>query len=101
MRWFTNAHPEALGLIPGFLSESDPRPAREQLDAHYQHGGGWQPMDKWVLNKESLSIRYPGGDPPLAPIAISQLRDERIAVYPHAWVLILQKDGSFEVARMD
>jgi hypothetical protein len=30
-----------------------------------------------------------------------KLRDEVILVYPHSWVLILQKGGSFEICRMD
>jgi hypothetical protein len=30
-----------------------------------------------------------------------KLRDELILVYEGDWVAVLQKDGSFEVARMD
>jgi hypothetical protein len=89
-----------LGFIPQFLSPADPRPAAEQLDANYQHGGGWRPMTGWTFDPLTNRLSYPG-DPPLTPAAVGYLRDEVILVYPHAWVLILQKDGSFEVSRMD
>lgn len=91
--------PEDLGLLPGMLDAEDPRPAREQFDAHYQHGGGWRPMLGHKLIEDYL-LKYPG-DPPLEPIAISQLRDETIVLYPYAFVAIVQSDHSFEVARMD
>ena len=90
---------ESLGFIPSFLSDDDPRPAREQLDAHYQHGGGWCPQDKFTLGGKGV-LHYPG-DPPLKPIAMTGLRDEIIRVYPHGYVCVEQPDGDFEVARMD
>jgi hypothetical protein len=88
-----------LGFLPMFLSDDDPRPAREQFDTNYQHGGGWRPMQKFTLQGDN-SLQYPG-DPPLRPYAQVILRDELILVYPHSWVVIKQQDGSFEVARMD
>lgn len=51
MRWVLfhpKMTPEMLGLIPSFLSESDPRPAREQFDENYQHGGGWRPLPNFT-----------------------------------------------------
>lgn len=91
--------PDDVGMIPAWLDEADPRPAREQLNEHYQHGGGWDPFHGFRLNRNG-SIQYPG-DPPLRPLAMMKLRDEAIAVFPHAWVMILQKNGSFEICRMD
>jgi hypothetical protein len=92
---------EYLGMIPYFLNPADPRPAAEQFDANYQHGGGWLPMRKWqMVNLEVGVIRYPG-DPPKKPLAWMQLRDEKIFVYESAWVAIVQPNGTFEVARMD
>jgi hypothetical protein len=91
--------PDHVGPIPLWLNEDDPRPAKEQLDEHYQHGGGWQPFEGFKLLKNH-SIKYPG-DPELKLLAIMRLREEMIAVYPHAWVMILQKDGSYEICRMD
>ena len=93
-------HPDMLGFIPMFLHENNPRPAKEQLDSNYRHGGGWNPFMGFTLDKEDMSIQYPG-DPKLHPIAHATLRDEKIYVYPYAWVLILQPDGSFEISRMD
>jgi hypothetical protein len=88
-----------VGIIPLWLDAEDPRPAREQLDEHYAHGGGWQPFEGFKLQRNH-AIKYPG-DPALQPLALMRLRDEMIAVYRHAWVMILQKDGSYEICRMD
>ena len=100
---FTLLHPKAttdhLGLIPLFLSETAPGSAAFQLNYHYQHGGGWRPMSGWV-HFEDNSIVYPG-ETPLRPLASAKLREETIFLYPHAWVLILQPNGDFEIARMD
>ena len=90
---------EALGLIPMFLSRADGRPAREQFDEHYAHGGGWHPMSGWSMGPVG-EILYPG-EAALPPIAVAALGEEVIRIYPHAWVSITQPDGSFEVSRMD
>jgi hypothetical protein len=87
-----------LGYIPGFLDETDPRPAREQIDTNYAQGGGWRPTQGFERTLQGL--KYPG-DPPMALIAVTALRDELIEFYDCQWLLILQPDGSFEVSRMD
>lgn len=97
-------HPRAtsdhLGLIQDFILDEDPRSAKEQLHAAYAHGGGWIPFKGFHLDMGTKDITYPG-DEALPPLWYRRLRDEQIFVYPHAWVLILQPDGSYEVARMD
>jgi hypothetical protein len=92
------ATPEMLGYIPQFLSENDPRPAREQLDDNYRQGGGWEPLSGFKITEEGL--KYPG-DPPMALLAETKLRDEVIRFYDCSWVVIIQPDGSFEASRMD
>jgi hypothetical protein len=102
MIWtFMHPHmtPEILGYIPLMISEHDPRPAREQFDANYQHGGGWQPFSGFTMLPNG-NLSYPG-DPPTILIAKTQLREETINFYHHSWVAIIQPDGSFEIARMD
>jgi hypothetical protein len=100
---FTMLHPqmteEHLGLIPMMLSEHNPKPAREQIDTMYQHGGGWDPLRGWKMLADG-SIQYPG-DEPLKPLAEAKLREEIIRYYDHSWVCITQPDGTFEVSRMD
>lgn len=99
---FTELHPSAsdlLGFLPTFLSERDPRSAKEQFNANYAHGGGWHPLPGFKM-LPSGAIKYPG-DPPLPAVAKGKLRNETILIYPYAWVAILQQDGSYEVARMD
>ncbi len=111
MLTFTPLHPRAddfLGLIPDFLDSADPRPAAAQIAENYAFSGGWKPMAVWELTPDNPvdydetgpAIRYPG-DPPLHAIAKARLREERIYVFPHAWVAIVQPDGTFEVSRMD
>lgn len=95
---------DLIGLIPEFLSELDPRPAAEQFNERYAHGGGWYPMDGWQFTSFN-GIKYPG-DPVYLPVARIDLhtgkdRPETIFVYEHAWVAIVQADGTYEVARMD
>ena len=90
---------DIVGLIPAFLEEDDPRPAREQIDDRYAHGGGWQPLDGWTLLNDG-SILYEG-DPPLSPVVWTHLRHETIIIYHHSWVAIIRENGSFEVARCD
>lgn len=87
-----------LGNLPYFLSEADPRPAREQFDANYKFGG-WRPFDGFKLMTNNALV-YPG-DPPIHPLAQTKLRDELILLYPHGWVAIIQPDRSFEVCKMD
>lgn len=88
-----------LGFLPSFLSPSDPRPAREQIDEHYSHGGGWRPFEGFTLLPGD-QLEYPG-DPPMKPLAEAHLRDERILFYPYEWLVIVQPDGSYEVSRVD
>jgi hypothetical protein len=102
MKW-TLKHPKAtfemLGYIPLFLNEAMPGTAREQLHHNYAHGGGWQPFNGFTM-LPSGNMKYPG-DPETQLLAEARLRNETIRVYTHAWVAIVQPDGTFEVARMD
>lgn len=95
-----NATEDMLGFIPQFLSPADDRPAAVQFHNAYQHGGGWSPFEGFTMDPNTFAVKYPG-DPAIPALAIASLRDERIVVYPHAWVAIIQPDGSWELARMD
>lgn len=104
--WYTmpnytlNQMNDALGIIPTFLNDAIEQSAKEQLNDNYVFGGGWRPLEGFVFDPDNNSITYPNDDP-LFPIAATKLRDEVIMIYPFAWVLILHKDGSYEVAGMD
>lgn len=89
-----------LGIIPTFLDEEDPDDAATQIDKHYQHGGGWRPMDGWTFDTKSLKASYVG-DPPYEPQAMAHLRNETIIVYKYGFVLIYQQGGAFQMARVD
>lgn len=90
---------EMLGFIPDFLSEADPRSAREQFNANYSHAGGWKPFKGFTMLKNG-NLKYPG-DEPTRLLAETRLRDETIRFYQHAWVAVIQTDGSYEICRMD
>lgn len=89
----------ALGHIPEFIFAQDERPAWEQINQRYPPG--WNPMlpGKFALDQHDY-LYYPG-DPVMVPLATAFHRQERIIVYPHAWVCIVQLDGGFSVARID
>lgn len=91
---------DMLGYLPAFISDLDQRPAAEQFQARYAFGG-WRPMQggEWTVDADHI-LRYPD-DPLYYPVAAYQLRDELICVYQYSFVAIFQKDGSFEVARLD
>lgn len=91
---------EHLGLIPDFFRADDPRSAKVQAGDRYRHGGGWNPMKGFQFNPETCCLEYTD-DEPTRPLAEWMLREERIIVFEYAWVAIVQKDGSFEVSRMD
>lgn len=89
----------AMGFIPSWLDDRNSMPAAKQLNAHYQHGGGWQPFNGFTLQPDN-SVTYPD-DPSYKPLASIQFRDELVLIYDHAWVAIVQPDRSFEICRMD
>ena len=94
-------HPQAnlemLGYIPSFLHEDDLRPARKQFDDAYI--SGWNPFKGHTMLPNG-NLAYPG-DPEVRLLAETKLRDEVIRFYDHAWVAIIQPDGSYEISRMD
>ena len=105
---FSDHRLEDLGFIPSFLNDADPRPAKQQLDEAYQHGGGWRPMGSssklgnFTLDAAAeLTYRDDDVSEHYEPIGAIRLRNETIYVYRHDFVCIRQKDGTFEVARMD
>jgi hypothetical protein len=91
---------EVIGYLGDMLSEHNELSARDQFDRNYQHGGGWSPFAGFNLDREDMSIQYPG-DPPYHWQARTKLREEEIYFYPHAWVMIVQPTGEYEIARMD
>jgi hypothetical protein len=92
---------DLVGYTPMFLDESDPADARTQLDRNYAHGGGWHDFSGFTfVDGDAPVLTYPG-DPPTEAVAEWRLRDERVILFDHAWVAVVQPDGSIRVARMD
>lgn len=89
------------GYIPQMLSLLDPRPAVEQLNENYAHGGGWHDFQGFTLVPgDEPKLTYPG-DPPTHAIAYWELRDELIILFENSWVAVVQPNGSYRISRMD
>jgi len=105
MPWVTR-NPEMLGMLPMIISEYDGRPAAEQIEERYAHGGGYSPYGKgkWALSGESTlleaRLEYQG-DRPLREIARIRLKTETVIVFEYAFVAILGDDEELNVTRMD
>lgn len=98
---FTNM--EVVGFLPQFLDERDPRPAIEQIDTAYQHGGGWNDFKGFELvggGDKPYSLKYPG-DPLTHELSRATLRDETLVFFTFSWLAVIQTDGSYRVARLD
>lgn len=93
-----NVDEDSLGFIPFFFNDEDPRSAKEQIDTAYV--SGWNSFHGFKMDPQTQALKYPD-DPELPVLARAMMRDEQILFYDCAWVAIRQKDGSFEVARID
>jgi hypothetical protein len=97
-------NPDFAGLLPEFLNSNDPRPAREQFNENYQHGGGWRPItgrnQLHFSSNVGRSCLLIGGDW-FKEVCRTKLRKEVIIVYESGMVAIVQENLDFEVARMD
>lgn len=91
-----------LGLIPELITVHDPRSVAEQIADNYAHGGGYSPFGKgrWKFDPVAKSLKYPG-DSAYKGVAELRVRDELFIVFQHAVCAVVQKDGSFDVVRMD
>lgn len=92
---------DALGLVPHFFWNSDPRPAKDQLADRYAHGGGYRPIAGFTMDPDTADLQFIG-DPPFRAVAEAWLRTERLLFYSNCSLLaIVQPDGSFVVTRVD
>jgi hypothetical protein len=93
--------PNHLGYLPEILRADDPRPVKAQLEDRYAHGGGWRPIKGFALDPDSLVLAFPE-DPPYRPAAACHLGKELVIFYPQCQLLcVVQRDGAWEVTRVD
>lgn len=101
---FAERYLGAAGIVPQFLSGKDPRPAVEQIDTAYAHGGGWREFAGFTLvnngDETEIHLVYPG-EPPMRAKAYARLRDELIVLFDLDWCAIIQPDGAHNIARLD
>ena len=91
---------EMAGFIPAWLSESS-KPIRDQLNDGYIWGG-FRHFSGFSIDPSTDELLYPG-DPPTIPLIEWQFdsHPQRVILYQHSWVAIIEPDGTFEVCRMD
>ena len=101
---------DAVGLIPAFFDPSDARDAREQIEDNYAHGGGWRPHptpEHWTFDPQTLTVTYDDKDPYEEPeqyhaLASAKLPNgQAIIVFQSAWLLVVDPDGKWQIARVD
>lgn len=104
MPWSTN-NENVVGLLPLILLDSDSRPAKDQLNDRYAHGGGYRPTlsDSWQLGVEGGAyVLYYPEDPPFHEQARIKLPcGETCVLFDASFMTIIQKDLSFVVTRVD
>lgn len=107
---------KAAGLLPVILRAEDARPAWEQLQERYAHGGGYMP----VRGNWSLSVRPSGlwrlgfpGDPPYKEVSRTYLPKSRelLVLFECSFMVIVEcpsasftwddEPGPFVVVRVD
>lgn len=95
---------DRLGWLPQLLSGDDPRPFSEQIAENYAHGGGWSPFGegRWKFDPVEHTLRYPG-DPVFKPYwsLTENANGQTLFVYQSGIVCVVDKDGRFQVTRMD
>lgn len=92
----------ALGYIPTMLSPLDERDMVSQLDAGYQHGGGWKDFEGFEASMKGAVwvIQYPN-DPPYIERARVSMNGETLVMFDHAWVMVIDREGRKRFCRMD
>jgi hypothetical protein len=93
--------PDHLGYLPDILQTGDKRPVKDQLNERYAHGGGWRPIAGFALDPNSFVLTFPE-DQPYRPAAACHLGEELVIFYPQCSLLcVVQRDGAWEVTRVD
>jgi len=100
----------ALGFVPRFFHVGDDRPASEQLEERYAHGGGFRPMEGFELdlNREAplaSRIIYPadedGPEEVYRAVSYTLIGNELLIMFESSWLGIVQPDGEFAITRVD
>lgn len=86
-----------LGRLPSFIDGVSTAKTWEQITKHTS----WEPFlpGSWELTADDYLIY--ASLPPLAPAAMAYHLGEKILVYPHGFVCIVQLNQDYTVARID
>jgi hypothetical protein len=94
--------PEIWGYIPLFLYPDDERSVVEQFNERYI--SGWNEFPGFTVtggeDEKPYVLSYPG-DPAFPERDRLVWNGETIVLFPYSWVMVVQKDGTKRIARMD
>lgn len=88
-----------MGGIPTYLDGNSTDPLWLQLDERSRSGWNPIPPGQGFQFAADDTLLYPGL-PPLQPVAMATHLGERIFIYPAGFVLILQLNQDFSLARV-
>jgi len=97
-------HPDDWDFFPQLLDESDPRPAADQINERYV--GGWNSRMRFGVTCEpgTMTLRYTddrAGEVTISPMSVMTFRHETLALFQSHYVVIMQPDESWDIARLD
>lgn len=96
----TKVQDGAVGFLSLIFLKGDPRPAKEQIEERYAHGGGYRPHPGFIVSAAGSLLIYPG-DPEegeenevYQAIAWTKLDSgELVILYDGSWVRIWDGNG--------
>ena len=103
---------DALGYVPAFVNNIDPRPIKEQIEERYQYFTSWKQMaildgehsnaepGDVVFNAKTLAFEYPG-DPAMRATAKFEHNGERIYAYQYGVFVVIDAQGDAWYTRLD
>lgn len=87
---------DACGLIPSFLiaGQDNEMTAVDAINKFYEHGGGWTPLNGFIISE--CSVEYPN-DLPMHPyMKIYYSDDETVWIYPYGFTRINNAIGRLD-----
>lgn len=90
------------GFLFALAHSSSDATIPEQINQHYAHGGGWNPLEGWsMIDAPNGVVCYPG-DPVLKPDAKAQHGNETVFFYRSgAWLGVYTEANGLKLSRVD
>ena len=97
-------NPQRAGHLPQIIINRDARSAQEQVNARYQHGGGWRSVEGFKLGwprADEYSLNYEGEEP-LREVSRALFHGTQVLVlFKYSYLAIVEADKLIDVSRID